>query len=1186
MSTVLPWEDEEEQNYMCMEKIVNDIVCKGLRSVFKQEWDRRYQSSFGAWDDTSTSGLQLFHFEKARSRPSKNVYQAAFQHGNTNQWDCSVLFDAILYSKSIGQAGLTPAIESEINHLREIRNDIKHHTESKLTESEFQNITTRVENAFNSLGLPINEINRIKVERNRYKSFQVLPPKPVHEVVYRSERVHQIQQELQKLHSDYDGKLTYFYISGNPGSGKSQLASQVCENAFKTVNRLTGPKFVMTLNGTDLKDLLYSYENFCRHLNCNESAIKNITNSWKPNDVKIKELRSLLSTRIKNWKRWWIVIDNVENLTDISPLLPQIGDDTWDNGQVIITTQNKTSIPHDNSFTKHVSLSVGMKKQECRELLSLLSKTDINDPLLDEVADKLDHQPLAMAAAAVYMRQVREPDVSPSFSWKNYLEKISKRKNNFAEERFRRVNPTYSHTMPRAILLAVKRCAKNIIWNHVFHLFSLISFEPMPVSLIVYYVEQQGEKLDAEDIKIEIKDCSLFILFESRDTYIRLHRVIHEEIKLFCHDRRSELENVSASETSTHGQVFSSQTIILNVVKTLYYFRNRSDQIRLIPHLQAFTAGIKKRFQGNGALYSISQVFPKPDIAKIYLYFGNILYHYCSFNDAIEYCQQGLEIQKEQLGPNHVDVANSYNNLGSVYWKTNDLEKVQEYSQLALEIQKEQLGPNHVDVANSYNNLGSVYWKTNDLEKAQEYYQLALEIQKEQLGPNHVDVANSYNNLGSVYWKTNDLEKAQEYCQLALEIQKEQLGPNHVDVANSYNNLGSVYWKTNDLEKAQEYCQLALEIQKEQLGPNHVDVANSYNNLGTVYRKRGDLEKAKEYHQLALKIRKEQLDPNHVDVANSYNNLGTVYRKRGDLEKAKEYHQLALKIRKEQLGPNHVDVANSYNNLGTVYRKRGDLEKAHEYYQLALEIQKEQLGPNHVDVANSYNNLGTVYRKRGDLEKAHEYYQLALEIQKEQLGPNHVDVANSYNNLGTVYRKRGDLEKAKEYHQLALKIRKEQLGPNHVDVANSYNNLGTVYRKRGDLEKAHEYYQLALEIQKEQLGPNHVDVANSYNNLGTVYRKRGDLEKAKEYHQLALKIRKEQLGPNHVDVANSYNNLGTVYTDTGDLEKAKEYHQLALKIRKEQLGPNHVDVATSFNNLGIHHSGTHDKIINVSCIVL
>ena len=833
MSTILPWEDEEEQNYMCMEKIVNDIVCKGLRNVFKQEWNSRYKSKMGAWDDTSPSGKQLFHLEKNRSRPNKNVYQAAFQHGNTNQWDCSVLFDAILYSKSIGQASLSLTIKSEVNNLREIRNDIKHHTEGKLTNSEFQNLTTRVENAFKSLGLPVNELNRIKMERNRYKSFQVLPSKPLHEVVYRDEKVRQIQQDLQELHSDHDGKLTYFYISGNPGSGKSQLARQVCENIFNSVSSLIEPKFLITLNGKNLKSLLYSYEDFCRRLNCNESGIENITNSSKPNEEKIKDLRSLLSTRIKNWKRWWIVVDNVENLEDISPLLPQIGDDIWDNGQVIITTQNRTFISPDHSFTKHVSLSAGMNKQESGQLLSLLSNTDISDPLLDEVADKLDHQPLAMAAAAVYMRQVREPDVSPSFSWKNYLEKISKRKNNFVEERFRRVNPTYSHTMSRAILLAVERCAKNNIWNQVFHLFSLISFEPMPLTLIVHYVQQQDEKLDAEDIKIEIKDCSLFILFENPDTYIRLHRVIHEAIKLFCHDSRSELEDViPAGGTPISGPVFSSKTIMQHVVKTLYNFQKRSDKIRLIPHLKAFTKEIKNLFQGDVALYSISQGFPQPDISEIYEFFANTLHDYCSFNIALEYCQQALEIKKDQLGPKHVDVAESYNNLGVVYSDTGDLEKAKEYHQLALEIKKEQLGPKHVAVAESYNNLGVVYSDTGDLEKAKEYHQLALEIKKEQLGPKHVAVATSYNNLGSVYSDTGDLEKAKEYHQLALEIKKEQLGPKHVNVATSYNNLGSVYSHTGDLEKAKEYHQLALEIKKEQLGPKHVNVAISYNNLG------------------------------------------------------------------------------------------------------------------------------------------------------------------------------------------------------------------------------------------------------------------------------------------------------------------------------------------------------------------
>ena len=848
MATKIPWENEEEQNYICMDKIVSDIVCKGLRSVFKQEWNSRYQVSFGAWDDTNASGQQLFHRERTRSRPNKNVYQTAFQHGDTNLWDCSVLFDAILYSNSIGQASLNPSIKHEVNNLREIRNEIKHNAKGKLKSTEFQNMTTRVKNALVPLGIPVNEIEQINLEKNRYnyESFKILPSEPMHDVVYRSAYIHEINRDLENLYNDNDGKLTYFYISGNPGCGKSQLARQVCEDVSNSENWETERIFVMTLDGTTLDTLFRTYKEFCYFLKCNESAIENIASSSKPNDLKIKDLRSLMSTRIRHWKRWWIIVDNVENLMEISPLLPQIKDSVWDNGQIIITTQNTDCVPPNNGFTKHVSLSVGMNEQECRDLLSLLSNTDISDPSLDEVADKLDHQPLAMAAAAVYMRQVKEPDVSPAFSWKNYLEKFDKTKNNCAEERFRRIDPTCSHTMSTAVMLAIEKCAKNVIWNHIFHLFSLISFEPMPLCLVVLYVQQQGEKLDEQDISLAIKHCSLFLLFENQGTYIRLHRVIHEGIKQFCHDGKStESKEVSVVEPPAKRARFSSKAVavIQDVAKTLRHFNGRPDRIKLIPHLKTFAVEVKYLFQENRSIYSISPEFRETDILEIYLFLAETLHHYCELEKAKEYYEWALKIRKEQLGANHVDVAKSYNNLGTVYSDKGDQEKAKEYYEWALKIRKEQLGANHVDVARSYNNLGNVYSGKGDLEKAKEYYEWALKIRKKQLGAKHVDVAASYNNLGNLYSGKGDLEKAKEYYEWAVKIQKEQLGANHVDVAKSCNNLGTVYSDKGDLEKGKEYYEWALKIKKEQLGAIHVDVATSYNNLGIVYRNTGYLEK-------------------------------------------------------------------------------------------------------------------------------------------------------------------------------------------------------------------------------------------------------------------------------------------------------------------------------------------------------
>ena len=178
-----------------------------------------------------------------------------------------------------------------------------------------------------------------------------------------------------------------------------------------------------------------------------------------------------MTTRIKNWKRWWIIVDIIEDLDIISPLLPQMGDEDWNNGQIILTTQNASSVPSNSLSRKHISLSGGMNDNECRQLLSVLSGTDADDPLLDEVAKQLDNQPLAMAAAAVYVKEV--------------------------------------------------------------NLFSFISFDPLPIDIIVNYIQQLDQNCHKDEIYLEIKHCLLFLFEENEDHIdVRIRRVVHEAVTL------------------------------------------------------------------------------------------------------------------------------------------------------------------------------------------------------------------------------------------------------------------------------------------------------------------------------------------------------------------------------------------------------------------------------------------------------------------------------------------------------------------------------------------------------------------------------------------------------------------------------------------------------------------------------
>ena len=572
----VPWESEERRNYICIQTMFTDVLSKNLREYFKNEWNSRYKASLGPWDDTNVSGQQLFNKE----RPSKNKYLSNFKRGNTCQWDCTVLFAAIRFSNSIGSS-LNPTITNVLDDLRKIRNEIFHRDKATLSNVEFNKIISDVENSFKTLGIPVHDLTQIRNKRNLYKSFHVLSPKPTHEVVYRTKKINGIKQDLEKLRTDNNGKLTYFYISGNPGSGKSQLARQLAEDLLEEVKRSTETAYTMTLNAKNEDTLLNSYERFCRRLNCEENVLQNLLNSSKQKVEKIKDLRSLITTRIKIWKRWWIIVDNVEDLDIISPMLPQMGDEDWNNGQIILTTQNTISVPPDSLLTKHISLSGGMNGNECRQLLSVLSGADVDDPLLDNVAKQLDYQPLAMAAAAVYVKDLGRT----GFSWRDYLQKLENRKRHITEKQLSKKNSAYSLTMSTAVFLAVQKSAeKSSILKETFNLFSFISFEPLPIDIIVTYIQQLEQNCDKEEIYLVIKHCSLFLFEENEDQVdVRIHRVVHEAVTLLSQNKRTELAKSSEPGVPNKGARVDFHGDVQNVVQALYCFKARDDKKKIIP---------------------------------------------------------------------------------------------------------------------------------------------------------------------------------------------------------------------------------------------------------------------------------------------------------------------------------------------------------------------------------------------------------------------------------------------------------------------------------------------------------------------------------------------------------------------------------------------------------------------------
>ena len=545
---------------------------------------------FGEWKDIPQNGSDFYNNETGKSRRKNARYLATIQKGNTAEWDCSCLFFAILSSDSIGTT-LGATIRKEVDDLRQVRNDIAHINEDELTDVEFQSCVARVIAAFTSLKLstdevedvknqssfPTAEVKSLKLKADRLKadlkakyeedknlnsqlqltqntsqtkqeevetltqeiiskveSFCSLTFNPSHQIIRRSNDVTRIKNKLEELYDENKGGISTIYLSGIPGCGKSQLACQVGQEVYgRRLREDEELTFVSTLNAETLNSLADSYFNLAKQLGVMEYALTNLVTSTKVDSSKtIQYLMRFISPKMKQFSAWLIIVDNVVDLSLVRSYLPPTASEEWGNGQVLVTTQDTLSIPF-NPFTYHESLSKGMHPDDAVDLLTEVSQIS-NQQQAEEVAEVLEYQPLALAAAAVYVQSIVRYG-TPNYSWTKYLKTFNSEERDAREEFFAKQNRAYPKTTTTAIKMAITRALESdeVLWE-VFCLISLCASDSLPIEAAVDFVKLRNKQQKEEFIRAKILESTMITcLYDVNGTpnYLRVHNVVHEVLK-------------------------------------------------------------------------------------------------------------------------------------------------------------------------------------------------------------------------------------------------------------------------------------------------------------------------------------------------------------------------------------------------------------------------------------------------------------------------------------------------------------------------------------------------------------------------------------------------------------------------------------------------------------------------------
>ena len=1171
---------KEQLRYFCLWDIIINRMAPKLREILKSHWKKVYHQE---WIN-KTSGELFYQKESGWKRSHRSIELRVIREEIMENWDCTSLFYALLGSDAIGRTMDTDS-KARLEDLRTWRNHMAHAGKGELTEDQFDNLSKKITTSLSELGCSIDDINellnqetfpteytvklsnrimtleaQISAVKSERKSFCILPQKPEHHITERKAEVKDICSTLEMQKQLTPKGMSSVYLSGNPGSGKSQLARQVGCSMYADGKC----DFVMTLNAETTPVFLQSMEKFSRELGCSENVIRSIKG---PDEEKLNRLKSLVLSKLKGpYSYWLVIIDNTSG-DELRDYWPQLSDSEWGTGQVLITTQDEDIVPFADEAVSHISLKEGMFFDDAVELLTEISTVKPeNDDIARFIFDEYDKQPLALAHAALEVKFIVEKE-NPSYCWDNFRHKVEtskkQRKRRHNENLIQDLSPIY----PRSMFEATYSCAKRMwdsdpVLENAFHFIAVCSSQEMPLEILVKYICSQEETFDEEDfISAKLCECSLLIqhtssiLEENGDETtvmsVSVHQVVHHAFR----------EIVAGVCSCCNAEaLFSEEHCIFEVAETFanYYSEFLKDKWEhsttaitklLIPHLHVFENELHRDLKPLNAEKLLNLM---PNIESL----ADCVYQIGSLFLSNKITEWVVAFRQTLQGKEHPDVGFAKATLGMTLNHTGQLHSSRLSCQQGVEILEKTEG-NTIRMVKALLWLGSVEEDLGDFKGAKEKYQKALLI-----GEDLDDVEHSHalikasNYMAILHHRQGEYDQAKKmYMRTEEAIHKMYNTEDNPYSLTNHNNLGWLLSNTRELNQSLALLEKSLSRHIAFYGRNSYNIAYPYINLGIVHRLKGNLEKALSYSLKAVQCFMETFGEENLEYCEATDYLGMVYYEQGKLDQARKCHKTSLNLWEKQNGTDHPKFSRFLENMANVESELGNFILAQEYYERSLAIKEKVYGETYPEGDNCYDNFGILLSALGQVERGTELIQNILRLRQKYFGDKSPLVAESYLALGVLNYFAETYNEAEKFLVLATELFKnsEHYGENHYKCGDCLYYLGLVQFQRKEYKNATKTHEKASLIYGVALGERHPKVAASLFYAGITKMGLSDVDCDYLDCVAALEILKKFWGEKHWKLVPCLLALSSRLLELDRKAEAKSYLENANEICQSRL---------------------------------
>ena len=619
--------------------------------------------------------------------------------------------------------------------------------------------------------------------------------------------------------SSDDPIVTTLFLTGPPGSGKTQLARQFGEQFSKDTSSCENSHpLVLTLNADSVQSLLKSIKDVTNKLGLMTKPKK--TEGFQNMHLVrfyLAELRRFLQTY---GGQWLLILDNMFHGEEINCMFPQPGSKNWGPGKVLVTSQDNDVAPACHHNGRMLSLNNGMSRDDALNLLECVSGVNVDDFAV-KLAEELGFFPLALACSATYVGQTRQDRVSSSFSWEHFLALYRQQKGTLGYRTFSE-NNMYPNSMAVAARLAAKRMAeRSDVLRLTFDFLSYCVLYPVPLVLLAKYVDATlppSSPRPYEEIEAEICRCSLLIHACSGFSYIetvKFHQVMTDA---FQHTKEERGDN---NEGKFVGMLKFLNENLKPTLDISDQLENIALKILMRPHLNSFVAhGNAKNWNSTAEFVLIS--------AKV----GQFLYNASDFpvSKALE-CLQSTHDIARKLQLTDAQYCDILANLGFYYMELYMLEKSVDILKQAYAMTEGQISKEWLILKSRILRTSSLaYFYLEKHEIAVERMKRSIDIAKKVFSEDEVEkIMDRLVKLAFFYVQRYEIGKVKEVITEAQSIIAHTSSDKRLKRADALSSLGLLYFLCSAeddssgnalLTTARNFHSKSLEIYEEVLGKN------------------------------------------------------------------------------------------------------------------------------------------------------------------------------------------------------------------------------------------------------------------------------------------------------------------------------------------------------------------------------